>query len=73
MPKKNSLFETILVTANDKFVKYYLDGKIEFKDLQKNITKLINIKQFKKYKRIKAKTVENILDLNEYVRLKINI
>ena len=73
LPRKNSLFETILVTANDKFVKYYLDGKIEFKDIQKNIIKFINIKEFKKYKRIKAKTIENILDLNEYVRLKINI
>ncbi len=72
LPKKNSLFETILVSANDRFVELYLNGKIEFNEIQTRLWKFMNNKEFEKYKRIKPKKIENILNLNEYVRLKIN-
>ena len=73
LPKENSLFETILVSANDRFVELYLNGKIEFNEIQMRLWKFINNKEFEKYKRIKPKKIENIINLNKYVRLKINL
>ena len=35
VPEKNSLFETVLVSANDELVNLYLNKKISFNDLQK--------------------------------------
>ncbi len=72
LPKINSLFETVLVAANDRIVELYLNGNIEYDQIYKKMYKFINIKEFQKYKRIKPKKIENILNLNKYVRLKIN-
>ena len=72
LPKINSLFETVLVAANDRIVELYLNGNIEYEQIYKKMYKFINIKEFQKYKRIKPKKIENILNLNKYVRLKIN-
>ena len=44
LPDKSSLFETILVSANDEYVKQFLDNKIKFTDIYKNIFKLIKKK-----------------------------
>ncbi len=72
LPKKNSLFETILVSANDELVNLFLNKKIKFIDISKLLLKLIKNKNFIKYKRIKPKNVKEIIELNKYVRLKIN-
>ncbi len=71
LPDKLSLFETIIVSANDKLVEYYLNGQIEFDQIQTKLLKFINNKEFNKFKRIKPKKIENIINLNKYVRLKI--
>ena len=34
LPKKNSLFETVLVTVNDEVVQLFLNGKIKFIDIR---------------------------------------
>tara|TARA_B100000902_G_scaffold390953_1_gene440785 strand:- start:94 stop:1248 length:1155 start_codon:yes stop_codon:yes gene_type:complete len=73
LPNKNSLYETVLVAANDSIVEEYLRGKIKYSDINKKLWKFINNKEFEKYKRIKPKKIENILNLNKYVRLKINL
>ena len=72
LPTKNSLFETVLVAANDRIVELYLNGNIQYNQIYKKLYKFINNKEFQKYKRIKPKKIENILNLNKYVRLKIN-
>ena len=36
IPKKISLFETVIVSANDELVRLYLDNKILYKDINKN-------------------------------------
>ena len=71
MPKNNSLFETVIVSANDTYVNYFLNGKIKYVDLSKKILKLINLREFTKYKNIKPKKIEDIIQLNKLVRLKI--
>ena len=71
LPKRISLFETIIVSANDKLVDYYLNGKIKFDEIEKKLLNFINNKEFRKFKRIQPKRIENIINLNKYVRLKI--
>ena len=72
LPNKSSLFETIIVSANDTLVNLFLSKKIKFTDIQKKLFKIINYKEFSKYKKISPKNVKDILYLNDYVRLKIN-
>ncbi len=73
MPKKISLFETVIVAANDKIVEAYLNGKIRFDEIHSRLIEFINNNEFEKYKRIKPKKIENIINLNKYVRLKIKL
>ena len=72
LPEKSSLFETILVSANDEYVKHFLDNKIKFTDIYKNLFKLIKKKEFNKYRSISPKNINDIIRLNNYVRMKIN-
>ncbi len=71
LPKKNSLFETVIVSANDTLVKLFLDKKIRFVDLYYHLIKFVNRKEFIKYKNKSPKNVEDIVELNNYVRSKI--
>ena len=71
LPNNNSLFETILVSANDEFVNLFLNEKISYLDIFKKLYKFINLKEFAKYKKIEPKSVEEIIKLHNYVRLKI--
>ena len=71
LPKKNSLYETVIVSANDILVELFLKNKIKFTDIQKNLFKLIKSKEFIKYKKIYPKKINDIIKLNNYVRLKI--
>ena len=72
LPKQSSLYETIIVAANDKLVDMFLNHKIKFLDISRILLKIINIDEFKKYKRIKPKNIAQIEQLNNYVSLKIN-
>ena len=72
LPNKNSLFETVIVAANDKLVELFLDKKIRFIDIQKILFKLIKSKEFSVFKQKYPNNIQNIIDLNHYVRLKIN-
>ena len=70
IPNKSSLFETVIVSANDALVSLYLNNKIKFLDIQYKLLKLINLKEFKKYKKIKPNNIKNIYKLNKYVGIK---
>ena len=70
IPNKISLFETVIIAANDELVNYYLKGKIKFTDINKNLLKVINLKEFDKYKHIKPRNFEQIYKLITLVRLK---
>ena len=71
LKNKNSLFETILVSANDTYVNLFLNKKIKFNDISKFLLKFLQSKEFLKYKKKYPKNVNDILRLNNYVRLKI--
>ena len=72
LPSKSSLFETVLVATNDELVNLFLSGKIRFYDISKNILKFINLKEFQKFKKKKPKNIQDIHNLSNYVRLKVN-
>ncbi len=72
LPNKNSLFETILVSTNDELVKLFLNKEISYTDIQKIMMKFISLKEFQKYKKKQPRSINDILKLNKYVRLKIN-
>ena len=71
MPNNHSLFETLVVSINDTLVYLFLNGKISFNDISKKFNKLIKLKEFNKYKKIKPNKVKDIIELDQLVRLKI--
>ncbi len=71
LPEKSSLFESILVSSNDKLVEYFLNKKIKFTDIQKFLFKIINFNEFKTLKSRKIKNIAQIISLNEIVNSKI--
>ena len=71
LPNNHSLFETVIVSVNDKLVHMFLQNKIKFLDISKIMLKIINNKEFIKYKKITPKNIEQITQLSHYVSLKI--
>ena len=71
VPDSSSLFETLIVSTNDELVELFLNKKIQFVDIYKKLSKLINLNEFQRYKKIKAKNFNSIIQLDKYVRLKI--
>ena len=72
LSNEDSLFETIIVSANDKLVKLFLSNKIKFTDISNTLLKICDISEFKKFKSIKPKNIEEIYNLSKYVSLKID-
>ena len=71
VPKSSSLFETLIVSANDELVELFLKKRIQFVDIYKKLSKLISLNEFQQYKKIKVKKLNSIIQLDKYVRLKI--
>jgi 1-deoxy-D-xylulose-5-phosphate reductoisomerase len=71
LPNNHSLFETVIVAANDTLVDMFLNKKIKFLDISKNLLKIIKNREFIKYKRILPQNGEDIVKLSKYVSFKI--
>jgi 1-deoxy-D-xylulose-5-phosphate reductoisomerase len=67
-----SLFETVIVSTNDILVNKFLKNEIKFTDISKMLLKFINLREFKKFKKIVPKNIVEIEKLADYVSLKIN-
>ncbi len=72
LPEKNSLFETVIVAANDELVNNFLNKKIKFIDISNKLLKLSQKKEFLIFKNKTPKKIEDIIKLANYVRLKIS-
>ena len=72
MPNIDSLFETVIVSANDKLVNLFLEKKISFNQISILLLKIIEMHEFKKFKKIKVRNIDQIVKLSDYVSLKIN-
>ena len=71
LPNKISLFETVIVSANDELVRSYLRKEIRYKDIVLKLHKIMRLKEFIKLKKITPKKITDIIKLDQYVRLKI--
>ncbi len=71
LPIKNSLFETVMVSANDTFVNLFLDKKIAFVDIHKELFKILNKNEFLKLRKKQPNKIDDIIKINNYVRSKI--
>ena len=71
IPNHNSLYETVIVSANVILVDLFLKKEIKFTEIQKKLFKIIKSKEFSKFRYIYPKKVEEIIQLNDYVRLNI--
>ena len=72
LPEKSSLFETVIVSANDQLVRMYLNKEIKYEDITIKLFKILNLKEFMKLKKISPSKLSDIINLDKYVRLKIN-
>ena len=66
-----SLFETVIVSANDILVNRFLKNEIKFNEISKFLLKIINLNEFKKFKNITPKNVDEVVKLANFVSLKI--
>ena len=71
IPNEHTLFDTVVVSANDILVELFLKKRIKFTDIEKKLLQIIKSKAFLKYKKIYPRYTKDILNLNKYVRLKV--
>ena len=71
LPEKSSLFETILVSINDKLVELFLDNKIKYTDISKKMHNILRLKNLKKYKMINVKNINEIIKINKETKSKV--
>ena len=66
----NSLFETVLISANDELVSLYIQNKIKFLEINKILKKIIKLKKYSNLIKKNPKKISDIMKLSEEVRLK---
>ena len=72
MHEKDTLFETVIVSANDKLVNLFLNNKIKFTDISNILLKICSLSEFSRFKLIQPKNIDEINNLADYVSLKID-
>jgi 1-deoxy-D-xylulose 5-phosphate reductoisomerase len=65
-----TLFETVIISANDELVDLYIKNKIKFLDINKNLNKILKFKKYSNLIKRKPKKISDIIKLSEEVRLK---
>ena len=73
IPNRISLYETIVVSANEQLVSLFLDGKINFSDVTRLLKKIMKMNIFRKYKKKVPKSSIELINLSKFVRLKTNL
>tara|TARA_B100000575_G_C23112656_1_gene642888 strand:+ start:263 stop:1429 length:1167 start_codon:yes stop_codon:yes gene_type:complete len=72
LPTSDSLFETAIVSANDELVKLFLEKKINYTDINKNMIKILNTSDVKKFKKKLPSSISEIINTSVYIKSKIN-
>ena len=70
IPDNDSLFNTVLISANDTLVDLFLNKKISFHEIYKKLDTILNLKEFSRLRSIKPKNLRQIMNLSDKVRLK---
>ena len=71
LPKNDSLFETVLVSANDYLVNLFLNKKIQYTDITKMLIKIAKMKKFDSLKNISPRNLSDIFEVNKITINKI--
>ena len=66
----NTLFETLLISANDELVEQFIKNRIKFLDINKILNKVLNNKKYINLIKKKPKKISEIVNLSKEVRLK---
>ena len=66
----DSLFDTVLISANDTLVDLFLKRRISFYEIYEKLNIILNLKEFTKLKLIKPKNLSQITNISQKVRLK---
>jgi len=69
-PNHCSLFDTALVSINDELVNLFLNKKISFEAISRNLLYMLNLKSIRKLKKIVPRNYKEISEINDFVRLK---
>ena len=67
---KNTLFETVVISANDELVDLYIKNKITFLEINKFLFKILKFKKYSNLTNKKPRKISDIINLSEEVRLK---
>ena len=70
IPNNISLFETVLISANDSLVELFLNKQIAYSDIYRFLSIITGQKEFTKLKLIKPTSLGQIIKLSKYVALK---
>ncbi len=70
LSSKISLYETVLVSANDELVNMFLNGEIKYTDIIINLKKILRLNVFKKFKKKSPENHKELIKLSNFVRLK---
>ena len=68
--KENTLYDTVIIIANEVLVELFLQHKISLRQVVENLTKIINLKEYKKYISKKPTSFDEIYKVSKLVRLK---
>ncbi len=71
LPSRNSLFETVLVAANDELVSLFLNKKIDYSSINSILMKIIKRKEYHKLKKILPRKISDVINISNNVRYKI--
>mgnify|MGYP001187164272 FL=1 len=66
----NTLFETLLISANDELVEQFIKNRIRYLDINKILNKVLNNKKYINLIKKKPKKISEIVNLSKEVRLK---
>ena len=69
----DSLYETVIVSANDELVNLFLNKKIKYNDIYLKLSKIINTNEFKRLKKILPSNASDVIKTSENVRNKIRL
>ena len=68
VPNNISLFETVLVTANDELVGLFLNNKIKFLEINKYLIKILKMTNIIKYKKVKPINFDQIIKTKNFTK-----
>ena len=71
LKNKNKILDIILIAANDELVDFYLKRKIKYTDINKYLKKILKMQLFRENIKKKQRTIENIFQIVDIVKLKI--